>query len=193
MNKMLRLIIGSAVMGSGLAIAMKGGFGADPMALFWEGVHLQSGLSFGSVNLLVSAVMIVAIFFVDRSQMGVGTIINPLIVSAVMDFLQVFLFESELLVFRLLFLVIGLVMLAAGISYYGSAQLGKGAFEGLVFGLANRSGYSIRFIRSSLDFMLTGLGMLLGARLSLGVVLSVLMMGPLIQFFYSKLTQIHEK
>ena len=193
MRRVIRLIVGSIVMGGGIAIAMKGGFGVDPMALFWEGIHIQTGMSYGTANLLVSGVIILMLFFIDRSQLGIGTIVNSVLVSLSMDMISLLPLESELFLIRLFLLLIGLVLLAGGIVYYGSANFGRGAFDGLIFGIVNKTKYSIRMIRSSFDLILVILGMLLGAELSLGPIVSVLTIGYMMQFFHTHLRQIDEK
>ncbi|WP_273402291.1 YczE/YyaS/YitT family protein [Traorella massiliensis] len=193
MRRVIRLIVGSIVMGGGIAIAMKGGFGVDPMALFWEGIHIQTGISYGTANLLVSGVIILMLFFIDRSQLGIGTIVNSVLVSLSMDLISLLPLESELFLIRLFLLLIGLVLLAGGIVYYGSANFGRGAFDGLIFGIVNKTKYSIRMIRSSFDLILVILGMLLGAKLSLGPIVSVLTIGYMMQFFHTHLRQIDEK
>lgn len=193
MRRVIRLIVGSIVMGGGIAIAMKGGFGVDPMALFWEGIHIQTGMSYGTANLLVSGVIILMLFFIDRSQLGIGTIVNSVLVSLSMDLISLLPLESELFLIRLFLLLIGLVLLAGGIVYYGSANFGRGAFDGLIFGIVNKTKYSIRMIRSSFDLILVILGMLLGAKLSLGPIVSVLTIGYMMQFFHTHLRQIDEK
>ena len=193
MRRVIRLIVGSIVMGGGIAIAMKGGFGVDPMALFWEGIHIQTGMSYGSANIVVSGVIILMLFFIDRSQLGIGTVVNSVLVSLSMDLISLLPLESELFLIRLFLLLIGLVLLAGGIVYYGSANFGRGAFDGLIFGIVNKTKYSIRMIRSSFDLILVILGMLLGAKLSLGPIVSVLTIGYMMQFFHTHLRQIDEK
>lgn len=193
MRRVIRLIVGSIVMGGGIAIAMKGGFGVDPMALFWEGIHIQTGMSYGTANIVVSGVIILMLFFIDRSQLGIGTVVNSVLVSLSMDLISLMPLESELFLIRLFLLLIGLVLLAGGIVYYGSANFGRGAFDGLIFGIVNKTKYSIRMIRSSFDLILVILGMLLGAKLSLGPIISVLTIGYMMQFFYTHLRQIDEK
>lgn len=193
MRRVIRLIVGSIVMGGGIAIAMKGGFGVDPMALFWEGIHIQTGMSYGTANLLVSGVIILMLFFIDCSQLGIGTVVNSVLVSLSMDLISLLPLESELFLIRLFLLLIGLVLLAGGIVYYGSANFGRGAFDGLIFGIVNKTKYSIRMIRSSFDLILVILGMLLGAKLSLGPIVSVLTIGYMMQFFHTHLRQIDEK
>lgn len=193
MRRVIRLIVGSIVMGGGIAIAMKGGFGVDPMALFWEGIHIQTGMSYGTANIVVSGVIILMLFFIDRSQLGIGTVVNSVLVSLSMDLISLLPLESELFLIRLFLLLIGLVLLAGGIVYYGSANFGRGAFDGLIFGIVNKTNYSIRMIRSSFDLILVILGMLLGAKLSLGPIISVLTIGYMMQFFHTHLRQIDEK
>lgn len=193
MRRVIRLIVGSIVMGGGIAIAMKGGFGVDPMALFWEGIHIQTGMSYGTANIVVSGVIILMLFFIDRSQLGIGTVVNSVLVSLSMDLISLMPLESELFLIRLFLLLIGLVLLAGGIVYYGSANFGRGAFDGLIFGIVNKTKYSIRMIRSSFDLILVILGMLLGAKLSLGPIISVLTIGYMMQFFHTHLRQIDEK
>lgn len=193
MRRVIRLIVGSIVMGGGIAIAMKGGFGVDPMALFWEGIHIQTGMSYGTANIVVSGVIILMLFFIDRSQLGIGTVVNSVLVSLSMDLISLLPLESELFLIRLFLLLIGLVLLAGGIVYYGSANFGRGAFDGLIFGIVNKTNYSIRMIRSSFDLILVILGMLLGAKLSLGPIVSVLTIGYMMQFFHTHLRQIDEK
>lgn len=193
MRRVIRLIVGSIVMGGGIAIAMKGGFGVDPMALFWEGIHIQTGMSYGTANIVVSGVIILMLFFIDRSQLGIGTVVNSVLVSLSMDLISLLPLESELFLIRLFLLLIGLVLLAGGIVYYGSANFGRGAFDGLIFGIVNKTKFSIRMIRSSFDLILVILGMLLGAKLSLGPIVSVLTIGYMMQFFHTHLRQIDEK
>lgn len=194
MRRVCRLISGSLIMGSGIAIAMKGGFGVDPMALFWEGIHLQSGMSYGMANLVVSGVIILMLLFIDRTQLGIGTLVNSVLVSLSMDLLSsLLLFESDVFFIRFLLLMTGLVLLAGGIVYYGSADFGRGAFDGLVFGIVNKTSYSIRLVRSSIDLLLVIMGIALGASLNLGPVVSVLSLGFLMQIFHTLLRQIDEK
>lgn len=193
MHKFGQLIIGSVLMGMGIAIAMKAGFGVDPMALFWEGIHIQSTLSLGMANLLVSSVLVMIIFFIDKRQLGLGTILNSLVVSFVIDACLRLPISSDIMIVRFLLFGIGLVFLSFGIAYYGCAQLGRGAFDGFVFGVVHRFKLSIRLVRTTCDLCLLGMGLLLQAPLRIGPFVSMLVLGGLIQFFYTRLTQNHEK
>ena len=89
---------------------------------------------------------------------------------------------------QLALLVAGLVLngLAGGL-YIGS-QLGPGPRDGLMTGLALRTGLSIRLVRTGLELMVLGAGWLLGGPVGLGTVLYAMTIGPLVQFFLPRVT-----
>lgn len=181
----MRLFLGSFIMGIGISIAMKSGLGVDPMALFWEGIHIQTKLSYGLIQLMVSFVLIFMIYMIDKSQIGIGTIVNSLVVSFTMDYFDIILSIPDLFSLRIVFFVLGLLCLAIGIAYYGSAHYGRGAFDGLVFGITSSTSLSIRLTRFLCDLLLVIAGVLCGAKIRIGPILSVLCLGPMIQCFNS--------
>ena len=71
--------------------------------------------------------------------------------------------------------------------YIGS-QLGPGPRDGLMTGLARRTGRSIRLVRTSIEVTVVVLGFLLGGILGVGTVLYALLIGPVVQFFLPLLT-----
>ena len=75
----------------------------------------------------------------------------------------------------------------AGAMYIGS-QLGPGPRDGLMTGLARRTGRSIRLVRTSLEVTVVVLGFALGGIVGVGTVLYALLIGPIVQFFLPMLT-----
>jgi uncharacterized membrane protein YczE len=75
----------------------------------------------------------------------------------------------------------------AGAMYIGS-QLGPGPRDGLMTGLARRTGRSIRLVRTSLEVTVVVLGFALGGIVGVGTVLYALLIGPVVQFFLPRLT-----
>jgi uncharacterized membrane protein YczE len=66
---------------------------------------------------------------------------------------------------------------------YIGAQLGRGPRDGLMTGLARRTGGSLRLVRTGLEVTVVVLGLLLGGTLGLGTVLYALAIGPLTQLW----------
>ena len=70
----------------------------------------------------------------------------------------------------------------AGAIYIGS-QLGPGPRDGLMTGLAARTGRSLRLVRIGIEVTVLVIGVLLGGTVGVGTVLYALAIGPLVQFF----------
>jgi len=66
---------------------------------------------------------------------------------------------------------------------YIGAQLGPGPRDGLMTGLARRTGGSIRTIRTLIEVTVLIIGVLLGGRFGFGTVVFALGVGPLTQLF----------
>ena len=77
-----------AVFGMGffLSFLMLCGLGTDPCSFMNKAISLRIGLSFGTWQLIINAVMLVIVLFWDRSSLGFGTIFNMVLVGYYVDF-----------------------------------------------------------------------------------------------------------
>ncbi len=64
---------------------------------------------------------------------------------------------------------------------YIGAQFGRGPRDGLMTGLARRTGRSLRLIRTGLEVAVVVIGLLLGGALGVGTVIYAVAIGPLTQ------------
>ena len=85
LKKLLFVVLGSAIMGIGIAVTIAADLGSDPMTLFWIGIADQLHISVGEANLLVCAILLTIVFFLDRHQIHVGSILNPIVIALVTD------------------------------------------------------------------------------------------------------------
>ena len=70
----------------------------------------------------------------------------------------------------------------AGALYVG-ARLGPGPRDGLWVALTQRTGHSIRVVRTVLEVTIVAIGWMLGGVVGVGTVLYALAIGPIVQFF----------
>jgi uncharacterized membrane protein YczE len=82
---------------------------------------------------------------------------------------------------RVTLLVLGVVGNALATALYIGSQFGRGPRDGLMTGLARRTGWSLRLVRTGLEVTVVVLGLLLGGVLGVGTVLYALAIGPLAQ------------
>lgn len=180
--RMILLGIGSALMGVGVALAAASTFGADSVALLWEGMHLSMGISLGTANLVFSFLFLIAVVLVDRRQIGIGTIVSPIIQGIVIDICGLFFHEFIGITWQLIACVIGIVIIAIGSGIYASADIGKGPYIGITFAVEKKYSLNLTKFRILLDIVCLCLGILLGAKLSIGPVLSILLMGIITEY-----------
>ena len=67
----------------GLTLAVYAGFGGATLAIFWQGVANLTGLTIGGASLAVAVVMLAFVFFYDRRQIHIGTVIYQLFCNGV--------------------------------------------------------------------------------------------------------------
>ena len=82
---------------------------------------------------------------------------------------------------RIALMVGGVVLCGMASALYIGAQLGRGPRDGLMTGLARRTGWSLRLVRTGLEVTVVVIGLLLGGVLGIGTVAYALAIGPLTQ------------
>ncbi|MEG0274381.1 MAG: YitT family protein [Longicatena sp.] len=188
-GKLLRVIIGSLIMGVGIAFTIWANVGSDPMTLFWIGISNTLSITVGQANILVCAIILVFVFFMDKKQIHIGSILNPIVIALTTDFMTSHMVSIDSLSMSILLCVVGLLVLALGIAIYALADYGKGAYEALVFCVSHKTKRSIGIVRTLCDITFAILGILLGATGALGTLLAIICMGTGIQFFIKKLSK----
>lgn len=186
-KRSVMVILGSFIMGVGIYLTIVGNLGSDPLTMLWIGVATKLGLSVGQANLIVSAIMLFIVFFIDRKELFIGSLLNPLVIALTTDFLSRFSFQIDAPIVRLLIFISGLAVMAFGIALYSLAGFGRGAYEALVFSLSDIFKLSIRVVRTAFDVLFTIIGFLLGGSISFAPFLAIILMGVWIQFFVQKM------
>ena len=78
--------------------------------------------------------------------------------------------------------------MAIGSGFYIGAGLGPGPRDGLMTGLAARGVGSVRAVRTGIEVTVLVLGWLLGGTVGVATALQAVTIGPLVQWFLSKLS-----
>lgn len=181
-ERLLRLLVGLWLYGVAIALMIEGALGASPWDVFHLGVARHVPMSFGMVMILTAAGVLLA--WVPLRQMpGLGTLANALLLGPFADLALALIDTPQTLPLRVATLLGGVVVCAFATALYVGAQLGPGPRDGLMTGLARRTGWSIRRVRTLLEVGVLATGMLLGGTVGVGTVLFALGVGPLTQFF----------
>lgn len=173
------LYAGLVAYGASMALLVESHLGAMPWDVFHQGVARTTGLSLGTVSIIVGALVLV-LWVPLRQRPGLGTLSNVVVVGLAADAALGLLPTPDALGVRLAFLAAGVLLNAVATGLYVGARLGPGPRDGLMTGLATR-GYSIRLVRTGIEVSVVAVGFLLGGTLGIGTIVYALTIGPLVQ------------
>jgi uncharacterized membrane protein YczE len=182
-----QLLVGLVLYGVSMAMMLRSTLGLDPWDVFHSGLTQRLPLSFGEVVIVVGAVVLVA-WIPLRQWPGLGTLANVVVIGLATDATLHLLAAPHGMAARVALLLGGIVLNAIAGGLYIGSQLGPGPRDGLMTGIARRSGLSIRVVRTAIELTVLAVGWSLGGVVGLGTVLYALLIGPLVQFFLPRLT-----
>jgi uncharacterized membrane protein YczE len=177
-----QLALGLVLYGASLALMVRSTLGLAPWDVLHSGFIRHVPITLGQAVVLFSFVVLLA-WIPLREMPGVGTVANAVVVGLAADATLALMPPVESLPLRIGLLVVGLVGNALATAMYIGAQLGRGPRDGLMTGLARRTGRSIRLVRTLLEVAVVLVGLALGGALGIGTVAYALGIGPLAQAF----------
>jgi uncharacterized membrane protein YczE len=179
-RRLLQLYAGLILYGASLALQIRAGLGLDPWDVFHQGLSEKTGLSFGTIVIIIGALVLLA-WIPLRQKPGIGTISNVFVVGLAVDATLALLPAVHGLELQLPLLAAGIFLNGvAGAAYIG-AGLGPGPRDGLMTGLVRITGKPVALVRTSLEVGVLAAGIVLGGTVGLGTVLYALSIGPLLQ------------
>ncbi|MFP3914883.1 MAG: YczE/YyaS/YitT family protein [Actinomycetota bacterium] len=184
-RRFLNLVTGEVLFGLGIGLMIHSELGVPPWDVLHQGLAERFGLTVGIWSIVVSVVVLAA-WLPLREPYGVGTILNALIIGAMIDISSLFLPRPELAAGRIGMVAGGIVVVALGSGLYIGADLGPGPRDGLMTGIAAR-GPSIRLTRTAIEVSVLVVGWMLGGTFGVGTVAFAVFIGPLVQFFLPRL------
>jgi len=179
--RLLQLVAGNLIQGISVAALVQANLGLPGWDVFHQGLSRVLGLSFGSVVVGVS-LLVLLLWIPLRERPGIGTVVNALLVGMFVNVGLGWIPVFEDLVFQVGALLVGTVAFSLGTAMYIGADLGPGPRDGLMTGLARR-GASVRAARTAIELLALGVGWLLGGAVGVGTVVYSLTVGPLVQLF----------
>src|SRR6478672_11050588 len=184
-RRLLRLLPGLVLLGAGIALIVRARLGVSPWDVLHQGLARLTGLSFGTVVVLVGLVILL-VWIPIGQRFGVGTILNTLTVGYIAQgFLDVIPHVGPLGI-RWPMLLGGIVVTAVGMGLYIGAGLGPGPRDGLMTGIAAK-GFPIWVVRMLLELGALVAGWVLGGDVGVGTVLFAFGIGPLGHYFLHRL------
>ena len=182
--RLLQLYLGLIAYGVSMALMLHAQFGLMPWDVLHQGIALQGGWPMGRVAVAVSFAVLLA-WIPIRQRPGLGTISNAVVIGLVFDAAMSLLGDSLAGIgaaSRVALLLGGIGLNGLATAAYIGARFGPGPRDGLMTGLARRSGRSVRLVRTVIEGSVLLGGFALGGTLGWGTLLYAVAIGPLIQW-----------
>ncbi|MFH8500420.1 membrane protein YczE [Streptomyces coeruleorubidus] len=181
-RRLTQLYAGLALYGASSALLVRSGLGLEPWNVLHQGLAERTGLSIGVVLTIVGAAVLLA-WIPMRQRPGLGTISNVLVIGMAMDATLALVPDAHGWTLRVGMMVAGIVVNGAATGLYIAARFGPGPRDGLMTGLHQRTGVSIRLVRTVIEFTVVATGFALGGTVGIGTLLYAVAIGPLAQLF----------
>ena len=171
------LIIGLVLFGLGEALLIASGVGVSPWTVLAQGMTNVTGWSVGLATFVIS-VFVLALWVPLRQTPGLGTILNIIVISVVLDVALPYLPRFDAPGLRILEAAAGVVVTGIGGGIYLIANLGPGPRDGLMTGLQRLTGLPIAWVRSFIELTAVALGWSCGGVVGIGTLLFAFGIGP---------------
>lgn len=178
--------------------------GVDPFQSFMAGLDKLIPIEFGTLYVIVNAILLLFSIFADRHNIGIATFINLFLLGYITDwtykYLQTVIVDPSLIV-RVICLIIGIVIICFGSAFYMTADLGVSTYDAVAIVMSGKWKLGkFKYIRICTDLVCVILGtalFLLGGGqtnmiitiVGAGTIITAFFMGPLIEFFNEKIAR----
>jgi len=183
--KFVLLMLGLFMCAVGILLAIHSGLGVSPWDSFHLGIAKHTHFTLGQVSQLVG-VAIILIDILMKQVPGRGTVLNMYFVGYFIDLIERYSLipNIENVFGRVVMLLLGTLLMGWGTFFYLNAGWGAGPRDGLMLGLARLFSTTVGRARTVIEACVAALGLALGIRLGIGTLMTVLLVGPAVQFAY---------
>lgn len=173
---------GLTLFGLGNAIAVKVKYvGLHPWEVLNVALYQHFGLTIGTWGVICGLILIFISFFVARSYISIGTILNALCIGPIMDF---FLWLDILpkatgTWLDYLILLSGIMITGIGGGMYVAAGIGAGPRDGFMLSISDKTKLSVSQARIIVESIVLMIGLLLGGPVFIATFLYTFIQSPI--------------
>ena len=185
---LLYLFIGLILFGLGETMLIAANVGVSPWTVLAQGISIKTGYSIGISTFIVS-IGVLILWIPLKQKPGIGTILNTIIISIVLDVSLPYLPTPESFFLQALQVFIGVIIVGLGSGFYLIANLGPGSRDGLMTGLQKKTNLPIALIRATIEVSAVVFGFYLGGVVGIGTLVFAFGIGPAVSaglFFVSR-------
>jgi len=171
------LCFGLILFGLGESLIITASAGMSPWTVLAEGLSITTGLSIGALTFIIS-LGVLLLWIPLKQQAGVGTILNVIIIAAVIEWSLPYLPHPETYAIQIIQAIVGTLLVGIASGIYLIANLGPGPRDGLMTGFQKATNLPIAWVRVLLEITVISMGYALGGTIGLATIIFALGIGP---------------
>lgn len=180
LRKIPKSMIGFLIMALGTHITKTMNIGMSPWDTLFLGVKGITQCKFGVITQIFGLV-IIGISFLFKVYPGIGTLLNMVFFGYFLDLCEsiIVLQVPASIGIKLIYIILGQIVLFYGIYVYLSCHFGAGPRDGLIIAISKLINKSIGTARISIEVIVFMMGWLLGGKIGVGTIVTTLLGGVL--------------
>jgi uncharacterized membrane protein YczE len=182
---MLRLLLGLLLYALGIVVTLKANVGYAPWDVLHVGLAKTTGLTIGTASILVGVLIVIVTFFLGE-KIGIGTILNMVLIGVFMDLILKINVIPVMHHFLLgiLVMIVGLFIISLATYFYIGSGFGAGPRDSLMVALTRKTGLPIGLCRGTIEVLAVLAGWRLGGMVGIGTIIAALSIGVCIQLTF---------
>lgn len=180
--RLVRLICGLFLYALGIVVTINANIGYAPWDVFHVGFARAVGMSIGNASILTGlAIGLIALLLGEK--LGIGTILNMLLIGVFLDMLLAFevIPVANNMLYGIIMMLIGLFIIGFATYFYIGSAFGAGPRDSLMVALIRKTGLSVGICRGVIEIIAVFVGWRLGGMIGAGTILSAFAMGFCVQ------------
>ncbi|MYL42963.1 YczE/YyaS/YitT family protein [Virgibacillus salexigens] len=186
----LVFFLGLMLFSLGISISIQVQYlGIHPWDVLNVALYEKFGLSIGTWAILISILLIIISWFLDKRYIKLGTFLNAVLIGAFVDiylFLD-FLPKATHSWIDYLIIIIGIVIMGLGGGIYNAAGVGSGPRDGFMLSISDKTSTSVGKVRIITESIVLVIGFMLGGPVFLFTFLFTFIQSPIFQYTYERL------
>ena len=197
-KRIVLCVVGVVLSGVAVSFFKSAIFGVDPFQALMSGLDALIPIRYGTLYVIVNAVLLLFSLAFDKKRIGLGTLINLFLLGYIVQFgvdLLAATIPGPSLAVRIAYLLIGVFIACVAASMYFTANMGVSTYDAIALIISEtwQKG-KFKYVRIMTDFTCVALGVALFllsgqeknglmAVVGIGTIISAFMMGPMIDWF----------
>lgn len=192
--RLVILLIGLTIAHLGVTLFLLADLGADPFNVLVQGIFRTLKevtqleiLTHGYTHMGICFLIMIALLFVDKSYVKIGTVVCMFFGGPIIDFftalLQGFINSGNPFVIRILTLVLGCVILAFGMTIVMGSDAGTGPNDLVAISISDKLDKPFGITRTICDVAFVVVGFVLGGVFGIGTLICAFLVGTVAEKF----------